>query len=125
MKFCQNCNNMYYIGINTEDQNKITYYCRYCSHKDETMAQENVCVLNSQLKNREQKFSHIINQYTKMDPTLPRIYNMKCPNTECKTNEDGHTKETEIIYIRYDDDNLKYVYLCAECNFIWKTNEHK
>jgi DNA-directed RNA polymerase subunit M/transcription elongation factor TFIIS len=121
MKFCEKCDNMYYIGISVDDPNKLTYYCRNCRHKDETITEEGVCVLNSQLKKGEQKFNHIINEYTKLDPTLPRIYNMKCPNFECKTNKEE--KKAEIIYIRYDDDNLKYLYICTECDRIWKTNE--
>ena len=34
-----------------------------------------------------------------MDPTLPRTYNMKCPNNECKTNkrDEGEEKPTEVI----------------------------
>jgi hypothetical protein len=114
---------MYYIGINAEDQNKITYYCRHCGNKDDTIAEEGVCVLNTQLKKGEQKFNHIINEYTKLDPTLPRIYSMKCPNGECKTNTDNKEKKpTEVIYIRYDDDNLKYLYICVECDTNWKTD---
>lgn len=123
MKFCVKCDNMYYIGISVDDPNQLTYYCRNCKHKDETITEEGVCVLNNQLKKGEQKFNHIINQYTKLDPTLPRIYNMKCPNTECKTNKD-ETKKAEIIYIRYDDNNLKYLYMCTECDTTWKTNEN-
>ena len=123
MKFCVKCDNMYYIGISVDDPNQLTYYCRNCKHKDETITQEGVCVLNNQLKKGEQKFNHIINQYTKLDPTLPRIYNMKCPNDECKTNKDS-SKNAEIIYIRYDDNNLKYLYMCTECDTTWKTNEN-
>jgi len=117
------CDNMYYIGVSVDDPNQLTYYCRNCKHKDETVTEEGLCVLNSQLKKGEQKFNHIINEYTKLDPTLPRIYNMKCPNSECKTNKEDN-KNAEIIYIRYDDNNLKYLYMCTECDTTWKTNEH-
>jgi hypothetical protein len=121
---------MYYIGINVDDPNKITYYCRNCKHTDETITDEGVCVLHTQLKRGEQKFNHIINKYTKLDPTLPRIYNVDCPNPECKTNAQasaelgtGQKSPTEVIYVRYDDDNLKYLYICVECDTTWKTNE--
>jgi len=116
---------MYYIGINAEDPNKLTYYCRNCRHVDETITEEGVCVLNTQLKKGEQKFNHIINKYTKTDPTLPRMYNMVCPNPECQTNVGTDKKPTEVIYVRYDDDNLKYLYICSECDTTWKTNEGK
>jgi len=43
-----------------------------------------------------------------------------CPNPECETNK--NKVKREIIYIRYDDTNMKYVYLCSECSTIWQTN---
>ena len=123
MKFCEKCDNMYYIGISADDHNKLTYYCRLCGNKDETITEEGVCVLDTQFKKGEQKFNHIINEYTKLDPTLPRIYNMKCPNVECKTNHEEYKKPVEVIYMRYDDDNLKYLYICVECDSTWKSGE--
>jgi hypothetical protein len=115
---------MYYIGIDADDNNKLIYYCRNCKHKDETLTEEGVCVLNSQLKKSEQNFNHIINKYTKLDPTLPRIYNVKCPNADCKTNKEKNDKPAEVIYVRYDDDALKYLYICADCDTTWKTNDN-
>ena len=29
--------------------------------------------------------------------------------------------EKEILYIRYDDSNMKFVYLCGVCNTVWNT----
>ena len=65
MKFCDKCENMYYIGINA-DENTLKYYCRHCGNADESIGEEGVCVLNTQYKQKEQKFNHIINQYTKL-----------------------------------------------------------
>jgi aspartate carbamoyltransferase regulatory subunit len=78
-------------------------------------------VSKTQIKKSEQTFSHIINKYTKLDPTLPRINTVLCPNSDCATNKDGVPRE--IIYIRYDDSNMKYIYLCSSCNIVWQTNE--
>jgi hypothetical protein len=119
MKFCEKCDNMYYIGINVSDPNKIIYYCRNCKFKDDTISQDGICVLNTQFKKSEQEFNHIINKYTKLDPTLPRIYNIQCPNKDCVSNNSD--KKAEIIYMRYDDDNLKYLYICVDCDIVWKT----
>ena len=121
MHFCSNCKNMYYIRINAENPNKLVYYCRNCGNEDQLLAIDNVCVSKTQIKKSEQSFNHIINKYTKLDPTLPRINKVLCPNAECKTNTED--AEREIIYIRYDDTNIKYVYLCSTCDTIWKTNE--
>lgn len=127
MKFCSICDNMYYIGIDAKDSNKLTYYCRNCGNIDETATTENISVLKTQIRKGEQKFSHIINEYTKLDPTLPRIYNIACPNPACKTNhvveENAKKEPSEVIYIRYDDDNMKYLYMCVTCDTVWKTDD--
>jgi len=123
MHFCNNCENMYYIRINADDSNTLVYYCRNCGQEDKFISIENVCVSKTQIKKNELSFTHIINKYTKLDPTLPRINNILCPNPDCQTNT--NSKEREIIYIRYDDTNMKYVYLCSECETVWQTNGEK
>jgi len=112
---------MYYIRINSDDPNKLVYYCRKCGNEDKLLAIDNVCVSKTQIKKTEQTFSHIINKYTKLDPTLPRINTILCPNSDCVTNKNGVPRE--IIYIRYDDSNMKYIYLCSSCDTVWQTNE--
>jgi DNA-directed RNA polymerase subunit M/transcription elongation factor TFIIS len=120
MHFCSVCNNMYYLRIDEQNPNKLDYYCRNCGNEDKILAQDNMCVSKTFIKKSDNSFNHIINEYTKLDPTLPRVNTILCPNPECETN----TKNTkrEIIYIRYDDTNMKYVYLCSECSTIWQTN---
>jgi len=120
MHFCSICSNMYYIRINSDDPNKLVYYCRKCGNEDKLLAFDNICVSKTQIKKSEQTFSHIINKYTKLDPTLPRINNVLCPNADCVTNTNGVNRE--IIFIRYDDINMKYVYLCSECDTAWNTS---
>jgi len=121
MHFCSKCSNMYYIRINSDDPNKLVYYCRNCGNEDKSLAIENVCVSKTQIKKDEQSFTYIINKFTKLDPTLPRINNILCPNPDCSTNTNDESRE--IIYIRYDDVNMKYIYLCSTCDTVWKTNE--
>ena len=67
----------------------------------------------------------MINEFTKMDPTLPRITNIKCPSVNCPSNKDEGAPPAEIIYLRYDDVNMKFVYLCSVCDTIWKLNKNK
>ena len=123
MHFCSSCQNMYYIRIDGEDTNKLLYYCRNCGNEDNLLKIENVSVSKTQLKKSDQNFTHIINKYTKLDPTLPRMSKILCPNSACGTNT--HETAREIIYIRYDDINIKYVYLCSTCDTVWKTDENK
>jgi DNA-directed RNA polymerase subunit M/transcription elongation factor TFIIS len=120
MHFCSNCQNMYYIKIEPESNDQLVYYCRNCGNVDTTLTIKNICVSKTQIKQTEQSFNNIINKYTKLDPTLPRINNILCPNKECPTN--NSSSEREIIYIRYDDINMKYIYLCSTCDNVWQTN---
>ena len=197
MKFCLECHNMYYLKVSdVEDEisNTLIYYCRNCGHEDSNIDEESICVSDMQLKRSEQNFTHIVNDYTKYDPTLPRINSIKCPNQDCDSNtmngggsgsysgsakkkslkkhldsanksaadamasaadaekilneiekqeeeiekEEGKTKSSladnqimdydstkanrEVLYIRYDDVNMKYVYVCVHCNTTWKTD---
>ena len=121
MLFCSKCDNMYYIKINSADPNKLNYYCRNCGNEDTTQNIGNVCVLSTNIKKQNHSFNHIINKYTKLDPTLPRINNILCPNGKCATNTTNEPRE--IIYIRYDDINMKYIYLCSSCENVWKSGE--
>lgn len=124
MKFCSECNNMYYIKIDDNNESQLIYYCRNCGHKDNNIENGGVCVINTQLKKGTQHFEHIVNKYTKLDPTLPRIYNIPCPNELCASNTtlkkgDASNTSREVLYIRYDDNKLKYLYLCCKCDTIW------
>ena len=124
MKFCTECNNMYYIKIDDENSSSLSYYCRNCGHKDVNVDDEGICVINTQLKKGTHHFEHIVNKYTKLDPTLPRVYNIPCPNTQCCTNKveknnENNDTSREVLYIRYDDNKLKYLYMCCKCDHYW------
>lgn len=135
MKFCKVCQNMYYIKLNENNPNTIVYYCRNCGDEDETVTNDNIVVSKTNYKNNSKKFDSIINEYTHLDPTLPRTKLIKCPNDDCISNnkiikkeneesyDEDHENNNEIIYLRYDDVNIKYVYLCSNCHFVW-TNEN-
>ena len=123
MHFCSKCGNMYYIRLSTDDQTQLIYYCRKCGNENTTITEDNVVVSKKIIVKKEQRFNHIINKYTKLDPTLPRITNIKCPNRDCQSNEEDTDVKNEIIYMRYDYTNMKYVYICVNCDTIWKNNE--
>ena len=143
MNFCVKCENLYYIKLSDDDDNNLTYYCRKCGHTDDgaITSLNNICVSKSQKKDSDGSYKHIINKYTKFDPTLPRIYNIKCINDDCITNsknaakskdeeskddvDDAKSDETEIIYLRYDDKNIKFVYICTHCDTVWKSCDNK
>ncbi len=126
MKFCKECDNMLYIRLLKEDSNKLIYYCRNCGNSYDEINEDNVCVLNTDITSKEKAYLQDINEYTKLDPTLPRTLNIKCPNQTCPSNQKSDLAEqskNEVIYLRYDDVNLNYVYICTQCDTVWKTNE--
>jgi DNA-directed RNA polymerase subunit M/transcription elongation factor TFIIS len=137
MRFCKNCKNLYYIKLDGDDDNedgggdKLIYYCRKCGDSDDTLMSslDNMCVSKSTRNENEGSYKYIVNKYTKYDPTLPRITGIKCPNINCSRNasdkegkDEKEGKEgNEILYLRYDDANMKFVYICVDCDTIWKS----
>ena len=128
MHFCNKCENMLYIRLLGEESDSLVYYCRNCGETDATITKENICVLQTDIVLKEKAYLHEINEYTKLDPTLPRTNNIKCPNQSCPSNQstsegDEERAKNDVIYLRYDDVNMKYIYICTICDKIWKTSE--
>jgi DNA-directed RNA polymerase subunit M/transcription elongation factor TFIIS len=117
MNFCSNCDNMLFVKLSQENSNDLVNYCRNCGN-EEPPSIENLCVFKNNLKKNDTKYQNYINEYTKLDPTLPRITTIKCPNQDCLSNKEEDKRE--VISVRYDDSKLKYVYLCATCDYVWK-----
>ena len=128
MEFCNKCDNMLYMKIleendeedgdsNSKDK-KLIYFCKCCGIEVKDLTNINnfrVFKFNNEVKFKD---THI-NEYTKYDPTLPHMNNIKCPNLNCKSNIDPESHNQDVIYLRYDDKNMKYMYLCCHCDFTW------
>ena len=137
MHFCNKCENMLYIQLFAEDSNVLVYYCRNCGESGMPITKENICVSRTDIVIKEKAYQHDINQYTKLDPTLPRTNNIRCPNQSCpsahKVDEPSSSSDpkvldvdranvkSEVIYYRYDDKDLKYIYICTLCDKMWNT----
>jgi len=119
MKFCIKCDNMCYISINPDNPNEINYYCRVCGFTESNT--DDFCILNTQYSKTNNNVN-IISNFTKLDPTLPHLKNMVCINSDCKSNTDKNVS-SDIIFIRYDEKNLKNIYLCTHCDTTWKTSD--
>lgn len=123
MKFCSVCQNMFYIEITNNDGDKLNYYCRNCGER-EVLEDETVCISSSSTSEKD-ILDTFINQYTRLDPTLPRVTNILCPNNDCITNNTGNKITKEVLYIRYDNKNMKYAYMCVHCETVWKSIDNK
>jgi hypothetical protein len=133
---------MYYIKLNKneeDDGETLMYYCRKCNFEDTELSNDidNLYVSKTYVSQTSNNKKHIINEYTKYDPTLPRTNKIICPNDECENHvkntdikedtveeadkESSFSKiEKQIICIRYDDANMKYMYLCPICDTSWE-----
>ena len=113
MEFCEVCDNLHYTKVT---DGKIVKFCKKCGHTLEPKS--STVVFSTSFQKREQ--SVVINKFTKLDPTLPRIYTIPCPNDQCE----NHTHEhPEIIVVRYDHSELKYIFICPLCDTSWKHNK--
>jgi aspartate carbamoyltransferase regulatory subunit len=110
---------MYYLRISKTDENRLEYYCRYCGNIENELT-SGVCVLNTKYTSK-QNLNHLVNEYTKLDPRLPHIANIPCPNIDCICNKSKDVSP-DIIYKRYNDADMKYIYICVYCDQIWETN---
>lgn len=119
MKFCSVCDNMLYITV-TEDQ-KLCHYCKNCSYKHVADNGEGVELVSETIMNQDTaSYKQYMTPYIKYDPTLPRVNNIKCHNSDCPTHKKG--SDPEVIYIKYDHKNMYYLYFCCKCDHFWTKN---
>jgi hypothetical protein len=92
--------------------------CRNCGYQEED--KKGGLVLEIDLKEKTSEgYKILLNEFTKEDPTLPHVNTIKCPNLECKSNVGG--AEKDVIYIKYDAVNLKFLYICNVCDAQWRS----
>jgi len=121
MEFCDVCENMLFLTPPSDDQ-PLMHACKKCGFEKDV--DTNVIYSMSLLK-KEQHYTSAINQYTKLDPTLPRIDTIPCPKEGCMNGPSDGPLSRGIVYVRYDDVELKYVYICPLCDTVWKNNKKK
>ena len=59
-----------------------------------------------------------LSQYIAYDHTLPRTDKIPCINKTCQRPE---SSKEEVIYLKYDSINMKFLYYCSHCGMFWKT----
>ena len=119
---------MYYLRLSSSAEPSDTtpvliYYCRHCGHEDSEVGAEKTCVLRTDIKQGSTNYEMSVNEFTKLDPTLPRIRTIRCPNQECPSVSD--TVQNEVLYMRYSKRDMKYLYMCAHCDTTWRTDEQR
>jgi DNA-directed RNA polymerase subunit M/transcription elongation factor TFIIS len=119
MRFCPVCG--FYLFLRDEDKAGLVQLCRHCGYteKMEPKSSAEALILETKFTaaaSQKQTVSQL-NDYTKLDPTLPRLKTIPCPNAACPTQADPDSRD--ILYIKTDAKNLKYQYCCTACNTQW------
>lgn len=101
MKFCPNCDMMLYLCIaQQEGVDASKMFCRQCAHSE---SMEDVGRFHvSSIKPKKKEFK--VSKFAWLDPTLPLV-TMKC----------GACDHSTAVAIRYDDQEMLYVYCCQKC----------
>jgi DNA-directed RNA polymerase subunit M/transcription elongation factor TFIIS len=119
MRFCPVC--AYYLFLQDEQDAGLHLLCRHCGYKEkmEPKTSDEALILETTFQpaaGQKQTISQL-NEYTKLDPTLPHLKTIACPNQQCPSQAD--TSRRDILYIKTDVKNLKYQYSCTVCSTQW------
>lgn len=137
MQFCPFCKNYLYLlapedkftrtepvpqdsaaNITPGTETRLFRICRTCGYREQD--KKGGLVLETNLKERTSEgYKILLHEFTKLDPTLPHVDTIQCPNDGCASNT-GSTKK-DVIYLKYDAENLKFLYICNVCDAQWRS----
>jgi len=116
--FCKVCRYYLYLEEFSDEKEevKLRRVCRNCGYQD---LMNGGLILEIDLKEKTSEgYKILMNEFTKEDPTLPHVNTIRCPNDACESNGD---KEKDVIYLKYDAVNMKYLYICNVCDTKWRS----
>ena len=115
MDFCDFCNNMYYIK--ETDTKELIYYCKNCGcEKEIKESQTSKKIISNDYDSINSKYIQYVNKNIMYDNTIPHVNNVMCTNEQCTKKDD---QDNDIMYIKYDINNINYLYFCTYCNHFW------
>lgn len=120
MRFCPVCANMLFLQ---NEVDVLQLLCRHCGYKEamKPKSAEDALILETTFAatTTTKQTTSAINEYTKLDPTLPHLKTISCPNQACPSQADPATRD--ILYVKTDAKNLKYQYCCTVCDTEWSS----
>jgi DNA-directed RNA polymerase subunit M/transcription elongation factor TFIIS len=100
-------------------ENILIRICRNCGYQEQH--KDGGLILEIDLKEKTSEgYKILMNQFTDQDPTLPHVSTIKCPNEACESNPPVN-KEKDVIYLKYDTVNMKFLYICNLCKTQWRS----
>jgi DNA-directed RNA polymerase subunit M/transcription elongation factor TFIIS len=118
LHFCPVCRNYLFAQIEKEvetDQQTLIRLCRNCGYKQTDVKGGLVSEIVVGERSAE-SYKILLNEFTAEDPRLPHLHGtIKCPDPVCPS----HNSTSDIIYMKYDQVNLNFLYICYVCKFTW------
>jgi hypothetical protein len=108
--------------VNVNEDKKLVHYCKNCNNQEVHESKESYLVINDNKLDDNVRYAQYINKYLKYDPTLPRVNNIQCQNDKCEKKEED---ENQVIYIKYDIIDMRYLYHCCHCGTFFKSASNK
>ncbi len=115
MDFCDICDNMLYIKhvVKDDKNSSVEYFCKFCGNKK---LFEPKLISRVSFKDKH-GVEDLVGEDMIYDNTLPHVHTVACINKDCKR-PDG--EKNDVILLRYDMNNSKYLYYCVHCKEKWK-----
>jgi hypothetical protein len=121
LRFCPVCKNYLYLQNTDSALNLACHHCGY-NTKFEPKSSEEALILETTFAVTgagAKQTVPVLNEYTKLDPTMPRLTTVACPNAACPSQADPAKRD--VLYIKTDAQNLKYQYCCRVCDTQWSS----
>jgi len=114
LEFCPECRNMLSISVNGDKLDRKCLNCNFTKTQDHSSSAVLIASNNATSDIAHRRY---MTKDIKYDPTLPRVKNIVCINEACSKPADV---ENQVIYIKYDYQNLNYLYFCCHCEHFWR-----
>jgi DNA-directed RNA polymerase subunit M/transcription elongation factor TFIIS len=115
LHFCPTCH--YYLALDITDTT-LTRVCRHCGYN--RVETEGTLVLETVVQEKASEGHKILlNEFTRQDPTLPHVSNIPCPTDTCPSRK--NVTKADVIVIKSDPVNLKFLYICNVCGTQWRS----
>lgn len=112
LTFCNVCDNIIFRNYTKEG---IFHKCRQCGFEEKVKYPSDQPYLLHETNYKTKSKDIVFHEQMIHDPTLPMAPGMSCINTACNG--------TNIVYMKYDQANLRYLYVCRDCHTKWKNKE--
>lgn len=111
---CKNC------GYNETEDTSISapIVAKRYDNDSKKSELDDKCIVQTNYFDDIRSFQQYQTKNIKYDMTLPRVNNIDCPKCSSKTN-----KMPEVICIKYDQANMKFLYFCCDCDHFWRLEE--